>query len=102
MNWWKFLSIIFLRPGGRCYHAFVFKHPEAAPSIVRDGKSTAFVESRFCFFYRFRFFRVCCVFGLLIVTVAVNGPYGLCSEAVEWSIDVFEICVVRDSLYVAS
>jgi hypothetical protein len=44
---------------------------------------------------------VCCVFGLLTVTVAVNGPYGLCSEAVEWSIDVLEICDVRDSLFLA-
>jgi hypothetical protein len=50
-----------LCPGGHCFHSFVFKHPEDAPSIVRDGKSTAFVESRFCFFSRFRFFRVCCV-----------------------------------------
>ena len=33
--------------------------------------------------------------------IAVNGPYGLCSEAVEWSIDVLEICVVRDSSYLA-
>ena len=40
-------------PGGHCYHTPVFKHPEAAPSIVRDGKSTAFVESRFCFFLVF-------------------------------------------------
>ena len=44
---------------------------------------------------------MCCVFGFLTDTVAVNGPYGLCSEAVEWSIDVLEICVVRDSLYLA-
>ena len=56
--------------------------------------------SRFCFFFSFRFFRACCVFGLSTVTVAVNGPNGWRAELVEWSVDVHEICALRKSVYV--
>ena len=54
---------------------FLFKHPEVASSIVRDGKSIVFVLSRFCYFSLSVLSCVLC-FGLSIVTGADVGPYG--------------------------
>jgi hypothetical protein len=93
---------------------FVFKHSEDAPSIARDGKSTAFVDSRllvtvavsgpFSILFVFSFFVsfVCVVFfdSRLLVTVAVSGPNGRCAEIVAWSTDVTSSrFALRESFY---